>query len=429
MRLKPKIALLQFLQFFAWGSWLITIGVYCFSTRQWSASQFGAIYSTTGLAALFMPTAAGIIADRWVDAGRLYASLHFACAACMCLVPLIDDPVTLFWAMLVNMCFYMPTISLVFSISYTVMEDAGMDIITEYPPLRVFGTMGFAAGMWTTSLSGLETSPWQFYLSAAASAALGLFAFTMPKCPPLGKRSGDSWTAALGLDAFRLFRSYKMALFFLFSLLLGVCMQLSNAYAGSYIHDFGRLPEYADSLAIRYPAVIVSIGQISEMCFILVIPFVLRRFGIRKVMLMSMAAWVLRWLLLAYGDPAGGFPLILASMIVWGVAFDFFNISGSLFVETQVDPSIRASAQGLFQFMVIGAGAVAGSYASGWLIDSFFTPGGVKDWRGIMLLFAAYSGAVAVLFFALFRHPHDPGEFTGFHRSRGGSKPAQAGTP
>ena len=415
MLLKPRIALLQFLQFFAWGSWLITIGIYCLSTRKWSASQFGAIYSTTGIAALFMPAIAGIIADRWINAERLYGALHFACAACMCCVPFIGDPATLFWVMLLDMCLYMPTISLVFSISYTVMEDAGMDIIREYPPLRVFGTMGFAAGMWVVSLTGLDVSAGQFYLSAASSSVLGVFALTMPKCPPLGRGAGNSWASALGLDALRLFKSYKMALFFLFSLLLGVCMQLSNAYASSYIHDFGRIPEYAGSIAIRYPAIIVSIGQISEMCFILAIPFVLRRFGIRKVMLLSMLAWVLRWLLLAYGNPLEGFPLMIASMIVWGVAFDFFNISGSLFVETQADPAIRASAQGLFQLMVVGAGAIIGAYASGWLIDSFFTHDGIKDWRGIMLAFAAYSGIVALLFLVLFRHPHDPKEFTGFH--------------
>ncbi|MBN1532840.1 MAG: MFS transporter [Spirochaetes bacterium] len=414
MALKPRIALMQFLQFLAWGSWLITAGVYCLSARGWSASQFGAIYSTTGIAALFMPTLAGIAADRWISAERLYGALHLACAAGMCCVPLVGDPSALFWLMLLNMCCYMPTISLVFSISYTVMEGAGMDIISEYPPLRVFGTAGFAAGMWTTSLAGLEASAWQFYISAAASAAVGLFAFTMPKCPPLGRRAGASWIQALGLDAFRLFGTYRMAVFFLFSMLLGVCMQLSNAYAGSYIHDFGRLPQYAGSLPIRYPAVIVSLGQMSEMCFILVILFVLRRFGIRRVMMMSMAAWVLRWLLLAYGDPAGRFPLLVLSMIVWGVAFDFFNVSGSLFVETQVDPSIRSSAQGLFQFMVIGVGAVAGSYASGWLIDARFTRGGVKDWHGILLAFAAYSAAVAVLFALLFRKPRDPGELAAF---------------
>ncbi len=413
--LKPKIALLQFLQFLAWGSWLITAGIYCFSARGWSASQFGAIYSTTGLAALFMPALAGVVADRWVNAERLYGALHFACAACMLCVPLIDDPGTLFWVMLLNMCCYMPTIPLVFSISYTLMEGAGMDIIREYPPLRVFGTLGFAAGMWTTSLTGLEASPWQFYISAGASCALGLFAFTLPACPPLGRSAGNSWARAFGLDALGLFKSRDMALFFLFSLLLGVCMQLSNAYAGAYIHDFGRMPEYSGSLAIRFPAVIVSAGQMSEMCFILAVPFVLRRFGIRKVMLMSMVAWVLRWLLLAYGDPAEGFPLILASMIIWGVAFDFFNISGSLYVETRAHPSIRSSAQGLFQLMVTGAGAVIGSYASGWLIDAFFTDAGVKDWRGILLTFAAYSGVVAALFFVLFRHRHDPGEFRDFH--------------
>ena len=414
MGLKSKIALMQFLEFIAWGSWLITIGAYCFNTKQWSAGQFGAIYSTTGIAALFMPAIGGIIADRWINAEKLFGFLHFGCAACMICVPLINDPGVLFWVMLINMCFYMPTIPLVFSISYTVMEEAGMDIIKEYPPLRVFGTIGFAAGMWTTSLCGLEVSAMQFYISAFASIVLGFFAFSMPKCPPLGKNSGTSWSSLVGLDALKLFKSYKMALFFVFSLLLGVCMQLSNAYADSYIHDFKHMAEYANSLVIKFPAIIVSLGQMSEMCFILVVPFVLKKYGIRKVMIMSTVAWVFRWLLLAYGNPGMGFPLIILSMLVWGMAFDFFNLSGSLFIETQVDPKIRSSAQGLFQMMVVGVGAVIGSFGSGWLIDTYFTHNGLKDWHGIMWTFAIYSFVVAVAFFVLFKHKHNPKEFENF---------------
>jgi MFS transporter, NHS family, xanthosine permease len=414
MGLKSKIAIMQFLEFIAWGSWLITIGAYCFNTKHWSAAQFGTIYSTTGIAALFMPAIGGIIADRWINAEKLFGYLHFGCAACMICVPFINDPSSLFWLMFVNMCFYMPTIPLTFSISYNVMEGAGMDIIKEFPPLRVFGTIGFAAGMWTTSLAGLETSAMQFYISAASSIVLAFFAFSMPKCPPLAKNTGSSWISLLGLDALKLFKSYKMALFFVFSMLLGVCMQLSNAYADSYIHDFRHIAKYADSLVIKYPAIIVSLGQISEMGFILVVPFVLRKYGMRKVMIMSTVAWVLRWILLAYGNPGMGFPLILMSMLVWGMAFDFFNLSGSLFIETQVDPSIRSSAQGLFQMMVVGVGAVIGSIGSGWLIDTFFTHNGLKDWHGIMWVFAIYSFVVAVAFFFLFKHEHKPEDFTNF---------------
>jgi len=414
MNLKVKIAALQYFEFLAWGSWLITIGAYCFATKQWTASQFGIIYSTTGLAAIFMPAIGGIIADRWINAEKLFGILQFGCAICMIFVPFVQTPYALFWLMLVNMCLYMPTIPLVFSISYNVMEQSGMDIIKEYPPLRVFGTLGFASGMWATSLLGLETSAMQFYISAIASVLVGIVAFTMPACPPLGKKTDSSWMSLLGLEAFKLFKSYKMATFLIFSILLGICMQLSNAYADSYIHDFSRLAEYANSPVLKFPAIIVSLGQCSEMFFVLLVPFFLRRFGIKKIMIMSLVAWVLRWLLLAYGNPGSGFILILLSMFVWGMAFDFFNLSGSLYIETQVDPAIRSSAQGLYQVMVIGIGAAVGSYASGWMIDTFFTVNGVKDWHGIMLAFAAYSLVIAILFLIFFKHKHDPKEFVNF---------------
>ncbi|WP_019616081.1 nucleoside permease [Psychromonas ossibalaenae] len=403
MKLKLKIGQMQFLQFIAWGSWLITIGAYAFNTKGWSASEFSAVFSTIGISALFMPPLIGAIADRWINAERLYSLLHLACALCMLAVPMIDSADMLFWVMLVNMCFYMPTISLAYSISYRTMEDAGMDIIKEYPPLRVWGTIGFAAGMWCTSLSGLETSAWQFYISAFSSLMAALLALTLPKCTPLNSSAKLTVGSILGLDALKLFKEYRTGVFLIFAMLLGVCMQLSNAYAAAYIHDFGRIEEYADSIILKFPAVIVSLGQMSEMLFILVIPFVLKKWGIRKVMIISMVAWVFRWLLLAYGNPADGLFLIIGSMIIWGMAFDFFNLSGSLFIEKEADPAIRSSAQGLFQVMVVGLGAIIGSVASGWLIDNFFTHNGVRDWQGIMLSFAAYSAVVTVLFIVLFK--------------------------
>lgn len=409
MNIKLRLTVMNFLQFFIWGSWLLTIGAYWFQTKQWSGTEFGAIFSTMGIASLFMPAIAGIIADRWIRAERLYGVFHILGAVMLFIVPLVNDPSTMFWVMLINMMFYMPTIALSITVAYSALKGKGIDIIKEYPPIRVWGTIGFIVALWVISLTHLEKSAVQFYVSSAAALMLGLYSFTLPKCPPLGKGHKTSVAASLGLNAFALFKNYKMALFFIFAMLLGASLQLTNAYGDTFLHDFANIPDFRDLVAVKYPAIIMSISQISETLFILTIPFFLRRFGIKNVMLMSMVAWVLRFGLFGYGNPADGLWMIILSCIIYGMAFDFFNISGSLFVETQSDPSIRASAQGLFMMMTNGFGAFLGSRISGILIDRYYTlPGGGFDWRGIWLAFAAYSLVVAVLFAILFKHRHDP---------------------
>ena len=409
MGLKNRLIVMNFLQFFIWGSWLLTIGAYWFQTKQWSGTEFGAVFSTMGLASLFMPAIAGIIADRWVNAEKLYGIFHIIGGIVLLFVPMIDNPRTLFWVMLVNMMFYMPTIALAITVAYTSMKGKGMDIIRDYPPVRVWGTIGFIVALWVISLSGLETSSFQFYVAAAASFTLGIYAFTLPKCPPLASGHKKSLIEELGLNAFKLFKSTKMALFFIFAMLLGASLQLTNAYGDTFLHDFANFPEFKDLVAVKYPAIIMSISQISETLFILTIPFFLRRFGIKKVMLMSMVAWILRFGLFGYGDPGAGLWMIVLSCIIYGMAFDFFNISGSLFVETQSSPEIRASAQGLFMMMTNGFGAFLGSRLSGIIIDRYFVlEGGAFDWKGIWLAFAAYSLVVAVLFALFFKHKHDP---------------------
>lgn len=409
MGLKNRLILMNFLQFFIWGSWLLTIGAYWFQTKQWSGTGFGAVFSTMGLASLFMPAIAGIIADRWVNAERLYGVFHIIGAVILACVPMIDNPRTMFWVMFLNMVFYMPTIALAITVAYSAMRNQGMDIIKDYPPVRVWGTIGFIVALWVISLTGLETSPFQFYVSAAASLTLGLYAFTLPKCPPLARGHKKSFIEEMGLNAFKLFKSTKMALFFIFAMLLGASLQLTNAYGDTFLHDFAGIDRYKDLVAVKYPAIIMSISQISETLFILTIPFFLRRFGIKKVMLMSMIAWILRFGLFGYGNPAEGLWMIVLSCIIYGMAFDFFNISGSLFVETQSTPEIRASAQGLFMMMTNGLGAFLGSRLSGIVIDKFFIlEGGAFDWKGIWLAFAAYSLVVAILFAVFFKHKHEP---------------------
>ncbi|WP_201316242.1 nucleoside permease [Dyella sp. EPa41] len=410
MSLRLRLIAMNFLQFFVWGSWLLTIGAYWFQDKHWSGAQFGAIFSTMGIASLFMPSIAGVIADKYINAEKLYGIFHLCGAAILFCVPMVQSPSLMFWVMLLNMMFYMPTISLSIAVAYNALKSDGKDIIKDYPPIRVWGTVGFIAALWTVSLLRLETSSGQFYVASGAAVLLGLYAFTLPACPPRFQRSANqSWLDTFGLTSFKLFREARMAIFFIFAMLLGAALQLTNAYGDTFLHDFAQMGEYKELVAVRYPAIIMSISQISETLFILAIPFFLRRFGIKTVMLISMLAWTLRFGLFAYGNPGSGLWMIVLSCIVYGMAFDFFNISGSLFVEGQSDPSIRASAQGLFMLMTNGIGAVLGSSISGLIIEACFTrPDQSKDWHGIWITFATYSLVVAVLFMLLFKHKHEP---------------------
>jgi len=407
---------MSFLQFFVWGAWLITIGTYCFNAKGWTGEQFGAIFSTLALASLFMPALTGIIADRWLNAEKLYGILQILYGVVLFFVPQVNDPNTLYYVIFLAMIFYMPTISLSNSISYNILKRNNFDVVKVFPPIRVWGTIGFIVAMWITNLSGSKANANQFIIAAFAAIALGIYSFTLPKCPPEKSISKNaSILELLGLKAFKLFGNFKMALFFLFAMFLGAALQLTNMYGDSFLDDFRNVAAYADSFVVKYSTIIMSISQISETLFILTIPFFLKRFGIKKVMLFSMIAWVLRFGLFAYGNPSPElFWMIILSCIVYGMAFDFFNISGSLFVESTTDPSIRSSAQGLFMMMTNGIGAFLGSKVSGFVIDRYFTSAEGKDWHGIWLTFAIYALIVAVLFAVLFKHKHNPEEVKNF---------------
>jgi NHS family xanthosine MFS transporter len=417
LSIKNRLIFMNFLQFFIWGSWLITIANYWFETKQWGPAEFGAIFSTLGLSSLFMPTLTGIIADRWINAEKLYGILHLFGGLILLCIPMVEDPNTFFWVIFAAMICYMPTISLANSVSYSVLKSRNLDVVKVFPPIRVWGTVGFIVAMWTTNLTGNKALEGQFYIAGISAILLAIYAFTLPVCPPRKQLSKNStWTEVVGLDAFKLFAKYKMALFFLFSMMLGAALQLTNMYGDLYLSEFKNVPAYADSLVVRYSTIIMSISQVSETLFILAIPFFLKRFGIKQVMLISMFAWVLRFGLFAFGDPAEGLWMIIVSCVVYGMAFDFFNISGSLFVESTTDSRIRSSAQGLFMMMTNGVGAVFGSYTSGILIDKFFKlSNGANDWQNIWLAFAAYSLVVAILFAIFFKHKHNSIEFQDFN--------------
>lgn len=432
MNLKLRLTIVSFLQFFVWGAWLTTLGTYGFAYKQWSGAEFGAVFSTLGIASIFMPALMGIVADKWINAEKLYGALHILYGVTLFLLAKTDDPTTFFWILLIGMCFYMPTLSLSNSISYKLLKDSHYDVVKVFPPIRVWGTIGFIAAMWTTNIFSDEQSfsdlgisvgnsfanifgnslnANQFYLAGIFAIILGIFAFFLPKCPPPRLISQNATiTQKLGLDAFSLFKQRKMALFFIFSMFLGAALQLTNMYGDTFLKDFGSVEAFKDSAVVQYSTMIISISQISETLFILAIPFFLYKFGIKKVMLMSMFAWVLRFGFFSAGAPEGfGLLLIILSNIIYGMAFDFFNISGSLFVESTTDSKIRSSAQGLFMMMTNGFGAILGSAVSGWAISSFFTTqDGGKAWHEIWLVFAIYAFVVAILFAILFKHKHNP---------------------
>jgi NHS family xanthosine MFS transporter len=310
------------------------------------------------------------------------------------------------------MIFYMPTIALSNAISYHSLKLYNLDVIKNFPPVRVWGTIGFIVAMWNTNITGNKASANMFYIAAVSAIVLGVYAFTLPACPPDKEtKKNNDFMEMLGLKAFKLLADYKMALFFIFSMLLGAALQLTNAYGDVYLDEFKHYPEYANSLVVKYSTLIMSISQISETLFILTIPFFLRKYGIKNVMIISMIAWVLRFGLFAFGNPGDGLWMIVLSCIIYGMAFDFFNISGSLFVEISTSSKIRSSAQGLFMMMSNGFGAIIGSTVSGYLIDRFFTDEqNNKNWPQIWITFSLYALVVAILFAVLFKHKHNPQE-------------------
>ena len=399
---------MNFLQFFLWGSWLISLGGYMIVKLNFTGGQVGGIYATMGLASLFMPGLLGVVADRWINAERLLGICHLIGSALLFWASTVTDPHLMYWIMLLNAMVYMPTIALNNTVSYTILKQKGLNIVKDFPPIRVWGTVGFIMAMWVVDLCGWSLSPLQLYIGSIAAFILGLYAFSMPSCPPAKIAKKRTVASTLGLDAFVLFKQPKMATFFIFAALLGAALQITNTFGTPFLQEFAKSPAYASLFAVTHPGILMSISQMSETLFILAIPFFLSRFGIKKVMLMSIFAWVLRFGLFGLGNPGGGLYLLVMSMIIYGIAFDFFNISGSLFVETEAKPEIRASAQGLFMIMTNGIGAFVGGWVSGWVVDYFTAADGMKDWPSIWFVFATYAFIIGVLFAIFFKYKHNP---------------------
>ncbi|MDR0186938.1 MFS transporter [Prevotella brunnea] len=416
MNLKVRLALMNFLEFAVWGAYLTSMGRYLGNIG--IGQNIGLFYSMQGIVSIFMPALMGIVADRWIPAQRLLGMCHLLAGLFMFSTAWygltagasVQFPI-IFALYSFSVAFYMPTLALTNSVAYFSLTQAGLDTVKDFPPIRVFGTIGFILTMWLVDILGFQSNHNQFITSGVVSIILFFYTFSLPHCPVSNSTEKKSLVEAFGLKAFTLFKQKKMAIFFIFSMLLGVSLQITNSFANPFLYSFKAQQEFAQAFGVQHANILISLSQISETCCILLIPFFMRRYGIKNVMLIAMFAWVLRFGFFGLGNP--GFPgviLFILSMIVYGVAFDFFNISGSLFVDKNTDMTIRSSAQGLFMLMTNGVGATIGTLAAQEVINHFTYPKligedilTVGDWQSCWFIFAAYALVVGISFSIVFR--------------------------
>lgn len=411
--IKVRLAVLNFLEFAVWGAYLTSLGSYLAGIGQ--AEHIGWFYAIQGIVSIFMPAIIGIVADKWIQAQRLLslcqllAGVSMLSAGWYAITASTVEFVPLFTLYSISVAFFMPTIGLANSVAYSGLSKAGLDSVKHFPPIRVFGTIGFICAMLFVNFTGYQNTASQLFTSGILSIVLSLYAVTMPKCP-VNKGKAASLVDAFGLRAFTLFKDRQMAIFFIFSMFLGVSLQITNGFANPFIQSFGSIDAFSDTWGVHNANALISISQMSETLCILLIPFFLKRYGIKVVMLMSMFAWVFRFGFFGLGNPGSGVWLFIASMIVYGIAFDFFNVSGSLYVDQRTDPGMRSSAQGLFMLMTNGLGATIGTLSAQAVINTlvFSQPEGIaqiKGWETAWYVFAGYAAVVGILFWILFKSP------------------------
>ena len=438
--IKSRLIIMNFLQFAVWGSYLTCVGQ--FLGKVGLGDYISWFYIAQGVVSIFMPAIMGIIADKYVQPQRLLGASHLIAAALMLVAAYfgyeatlaanaaeaagIEDFVGDIWPIFIpyvlSVAFYMPTIALSNTVAFGTLSRSGLDFVKAFPPIRTLGTVGFIASMWlVNSVSfGLDASAQQTYMQLIVCGVLGLvlgfYSFTLPQCPLSQSTDKKSLAQRLGLDAFVLFKSKTMAMFFIFSMLLGVSLQITNGFATPYIESFSAT---SNSWFASNPTMLVSLSQISEALCILLTSFFLIRFGIKKVMLIAMFAWVLRFGLFGVGSTEHtlGIMALILSCVVYGVAFDFFNVSGAMFVQKEAPQSMQGSAQGLFMLMTNGIGASVGTWIAGKVVNHFCTwEGGhliskaeyANGWQSTWLIFAGYALVVALLFWVLFKYKHNP---------------------
>lgn len=412
-----RLILMNFLEFAVWGAYLTSMG--SFLAESGFGPQIWLFFATQGFVSIFMPALMGIIADKWIPAQKVLSLCQGLAGASMLAAGLYamgagaEIQFGVFYALYtISVAFFMPTIAIANSVAYNALEKAGKDPVKDFPPIRVFGTVGFICSMlFVNFMRGADGVQFQhtynqFIVSGALSLVLCIYALSLPNCPCKPKTAEvQSFADSTGLSAFRLFKNGQFAIFFIFSMLLGAALQITNGYANTFITSFVDNPDYANTWGANNANALISLSQISETLCILLIPFFMKRFGIKRVMLIAMFAWVFRFAFFGLGNPGGGVWLFVLSCIVYGMAFDFFNISGSLFVNEHVDKEMRSSAQGLFMLMTNGLGASIGTWAAGIVVNHFVYNAAAPSWSTAWYIFAAYALVVAILFMIVFKDP------------------------
>ena len=417
--IKLRLIVMNLIQWAVWGAYLTSMGSYLASVGL--ATRIGIFYAMQGIVSIFMPTLMGIVADKFIPAQKLLGICHGLAGAAMLGAGFYGMTAgtevsfgILFGLYAISVAFYMPTIALSNSVAFKILEQNGYDTVKDFPPVRVFGTVGFILAMlfvnFVTNGNGVQYqhSYNQFIVSGVLGLTMLLYCFTLPNCP-CSTGAGEKQTMAerFGLDAFKLFKDRQMAIFFIFSMLLGVALQITNGFANPYISHFKEVPEFANSWGAQNANALISISQISETLGILLIPVAMRIFGIKRVMLIAMFAWVLRFGLFGAGNPGSGVWMLILSMIVYGVAFDFFNISGALYTNMRTSEKLQNSAQGLFMLMTNGIGATIGTLSAQAVVNHFVYNAAEPNWSAAWYVFAAYALVVAFLFMILFKAPKD----------------------
>lgn len=410
-----RLIIMNFLQYAIWGAYLTSMGSYLVNIGL--GAKIGIFYAMQGIVSIFMPAIIGIIADKYIQAQKVLGLCHGIAGLAMIAAGyyglVAGDSVnfaTLFSLYSISVAFYMPTIALSNSVAYSGLEKFGMDTVKDFPPIRVFGTVGFICSMLFVNFMSIDGVQFQlsynqFFTSGVIGLVLAAYAFTLPACPVAKGGESKSVAEAFGLKAFALFKKKDMAIFFIFSMLLGVSLQITNGFANPFITHFKEIPEYANAWGAQNANALISLSQLSETLCILLIPFAMKFFGIKKVMLIAMFAWVFRFGLFGAGNPGSGVWMFVLSCLVYGVAFDFFNISGSLYVNIKTDEKIRSSAQGLFMLMTNGIGATIGTLGAQEIVNKFVYNAAEPSWSTAWYIFAAYALVVGVLFMILFKDP------------------------
>lgn len=410
-----RLIIMNFLQYAIWGAYLTSMGSYLVNIGL--GAKIGIFYAMQGIVSIFMPAIIGIIADKYIQAQKVLGLCHGIAGLAMIAAGyyglVAGDSVnfaTLFSLYSISVAFYMPTIALSNSVAYSGLEKFGMDTVKDFPPIRVFGTVGFICSMLFVNFMSIDGVQFQlsynqFFTSGVIGLVLAVYAFTLPACPVAKGGESKSVAEAFGLKAFALFKKKDMAIFFIFSMLLGVSLQITNGFANPFITHFKEIPEYANAWGAQNANALISLSQLSETLCILLIPFAMKFFGIKKVMLIAMFAWVFRFGLFGAGNPGSGVWMFVLSCLVYGVAFDFFNISGSLYVNMKTDEKIRSSAQGLFMLMTNGIGATIGTLGAQEIVNKFVYNAAEPSWSTAWYIFAAYALVVGVLFMIMFKDP------------------------